>query len=108
MIERAKKTIAMCTKQTMRLAVSRSTRPIVSVHHSIQPVEDGRFHSFIRRIAAVTLENVRYAIERTSSFIKVFFWSRESLAIQVPRDVTHPGPTINTDTWVWIKCLRRD
>ena len=92
----------------MRLAVLRSTRPTVLVHHSIQPAEDGRSHSFIRYISVVTLENVRYAIERTSSFIKVFFWSRKSIAIQVPKDVTRPGPTINTDTWVWIECLRRD
>ncbi|KAI9455818.1 glycoside hydrolase family 16 protein [Boletus coccyginus] len=38
-----------------------------------------------------------YAIERTSSFIKVFFWSRHS--INVPKDISSPGSTIHTDNW---------
>ncbi|KIJ63521.1 glycoside hydrolase family 16 protein [Hydnomerulius pinastri MD-312] len=38
-----------------------------------------------------------YAIERTSSFVKIFFWERHSMS--VPTDVTNPGSTINTENW---------
>ncbi|KAF8551537.1 glycoside hydrolase family 16 protein [Imleria badia] len=39
-----------------------------------------------------------YAIERTPSFIKVFFWPRWEF-IDVPNDVKSPGSTIDTDNW---------
>ncbi|KIK91498.1 glycoside hydrolase family 16 protein [Paxillus rubicundulus Ve08.2h10] len=38
-----------------------------------------------------------YAIERTSSLIKVFFWSRYSTS--VPSNVKTPGSTIDTGSW---------
>ncbi|KAF8434387.1 glycoside hydrolase family 16 protein [Boletus edulis BED1] len=38
-----------------------------------------------------------YAIERTPSFIKVFFWSRHDPT--TPKDVSSPGPNINTGNW---------
>ncbi|KAH0828889.1 glycoside hydrolase family 16 protein [Lanmaoa asiatica] len=38
-----------------------------------------------------------YAIERTSSFIKVFFWARKNASI--PKDLSSPGSTIDTDNW---------
>ncbi|KAN0081723.1 glycoside hydrolase family 16 protein [Tylopilus felleus] len=38
-----------------------------------------------------------YAIERTPSFIKAFFWSRQSS--DVPSDVSSPGSRIDTDNW---------
>ncbi|KAH7883471.1 glycoside hydrolase family 16 protein [Phlebopus sp. FC_14] len=38
-----------------------------------------------------------YAIERTSSFIKIYFWERRSTS--VPRDVSNPGSTIDTSNW---------
>ncbi|KAH7883436.1 glycoside hydrolase family 16 protein [Phlebopus sp. FC_14] len=38
-----------------------------------------------------------YAIERTSTFIKIYFWERGSTS--VPGDVKAPGSTVNTDTW---------
>lgn len=38
-----------------------------------------------------------YAIERSSSYIKIFFWERTSDS--VPSDVTSPGSSINTSNW---------
>ncbi|KAF9218745.1 glycoside hydrolase family 16 protein [Gyrodon lividus] len=38
-----------------------------------------------------------YAIERTSSFIKIFFWERGSTS--VPSDVQYPGASVDTDNW---------
>lgn len=40
---------------------------------------------------------VRYAIERTSTFIKIYFWGRGSSS--VPNDVQHPGTSVNTGNW---------
>ena len=37
-------------------------------------------------------------MERTSTFIKVWFWSRNDPT--VPADVKTAGATVNTDTWV--------
>ena len=39
-----------------------------------------------------------YAMERTSSFIKVWFWSRNDPT--VPADVLNACTTVNTDAWV--------
>ena len=39
-----------------------------------------------------------YAMERTDSFIKVWFWTRGSGA--VPSDVSSGATTVNTDNWV--------
>ena len=39
-----------------------------------------------------------YAMERTDTFIKVWFWSRNDPA--VPADVKTAGATVNTDAWV--------
>ena len=39
-----------------------------------------------------------YAMERTTSFIKVWFWSRNDPA--VPADVKTAGANVNTDAWV--------
>ena len=41
-----------------------------------------------------------YAMERTSDFIRVFFWPRDSTS--VPSDVTDGSSTIDTSTWVSI------
>ncbi|OAX36221.1 glycoside hydrolase family 16 protein [Rhizopogon vinicolor AM-OR11-026] len=38
-----------------------------------------------------------YAIERSSSYIKIFFWERTSGF--VPSDITSPGSSIDTSTW---------
>ena len=100
MIGQAKEPTATCTKHRMRLAASRLTRLSALVHRSIWLVEDGKSRCFIHRIAATTLEHLRYAIERTSSFIKVFFWSRGDPS--VPGEVSRPASTINTDNWVWL------
>lgn len=42
-----------------------------------------------------------YAMERTSTFIKVWFWGRN--AGNVPAEVRSGGNSINTDTWVSVK-----
>lgn len=95
----------MCSKRAIRLVVSQSTQPTVMVRRSIRPVEDGRSCFLVYQITLMmTLENARYAIERTASFIKVFFWSRSNAS--VPKDVSSPGSTINTDNWVWISWLK--
>ncbi len=39
-----------------------------------------------------------YAMERTNSFIKVWFWSRTDE--NIPNDVLTGGSNINTDDWV--------
>ena len=39
-----------------------------------------------------------YAMERTNSFIKVWFWTRSSGS--VPSDVSSGATTVNTDNWV--------
>ncbi|KAG8214261.1 hypothetical protein J3R82DRAFT_11073 [Butyriboletus roseoflavus] len=38
-----------------------------------------------------------YAIERTSNFISVYFWERNSPL--VPNDVKYPGSSVDTDSW---------
>lgn len=38
-----------------------------------------------------------YAMERTTSFVKVWFWTRNG---NVPSDVKSGGSTVNTDAWV--------
>ena len=38
----------------------------------------------------------RYAMERTSSFIKVWFWPRQG---DVPSDVVNSAKTVDTDAW---------
>jgi len=38
-----------------------------------------------------------YAMERTSSYIKIWFWGRDNNA--VPSDVSGCGSLINTDSW---------
>ena len=94
----------MYMKRVMSLVVSQSTRPTVMVRRSIRSAEDGGSYPSIYHIAIMTPDNVRYAIERTPSFINVFFWSRQSASI--PSDVLNPGLTIDTDNWVWIECVR--
>lgn len=42
--------------------------------------------------------NTRYAIERSSSYIKIFFWERSSGS--VPSDVKSPESNIDTSKWV--------
>jgi hypothetical protein len=38
-----------------------------------------------------------YAIERTNTYIKVWFWGRNDMS--VPSDVSKPGSTVNTRYW---------
>lgn len=51
------------------------------VHKSLKPI-----HGII----------IRYAMERTSDFIKVWFWPR----LGAPSDVQNGDNTLNTDSWV--------
>lgn len=41
---------------------------------------------------------LRYAVERTNSFINVWFWARND--ITVPPEVAYGGFTVDTDVWV--------
>ena len=45
-----------------------------------------------------TRDDSRYALERTDSFIKVWFWSRGSAS--APAEVVSGAGSINTDNWV--------
>lgn len=40
----------------------------------------------------------RYAIERSSTYISIYFWERGSSS--VPNQVRYPGGTVDTSTWV--------
>src|ERR1700733_10767143 len=51
---------------------------------------------FFLRIVSYPL--IRYAIERTASFIKIWFWSKGDSA--VPSEVVSGGSSVDTDTWV--------
>ena len=42
--------------------------------------------------------NHRYAVERTDSFIKAWFWSRSASGI--PPEVQNGAGSLNTDDWV--------
>ena len=46
-----------------------------------------------------------YAIERTSSFVRVFFWPRYS---GVPSDVASGSSSVNTDAWVSFRASQID
>jgi hypothetical protein len=39
----------------------------------------------------------RYAIERTTTFIKIWFWPR--YAANIPQDIQNRPNTVNTDSW---------
>ena len=41
---------------------------------------------------------VRYAMERTDSYIKIWFWARD--AGTVPSDVRDAAPSVNPNSWV--------
>ena len=45
-----------------------------------------------------TRGNCRYALERTDSFIKVWFWGRDSS--DTPAEVANGTGSIDTDNWV--------
>lgn len=71
-------------------------------HPSIQTVEDGkssRYFEYGLLLIAVS----RYAVERTNSFIKVWFWPRNAGGI--PSDVTNGASTVNTGNWVCLPFL---
>lgn len=44
----------------------------------------------------------RYAVERTASFIKVWFWARNDAS--VPADVLAGNSAVQTDAWVSQDC----
>ncbi|KAF8839837.1 glycoside hydrolase family 16 protein [Paxillus ammoniavirescens] len=44
-----------------------------------------------------TMDGGWYAVERTATYISIFFWERDDAS--VPRQVSHPGQTVNPSTW---------
>ena len=44
-----------------------------------------------------TCSPYRYALERTSTFIKVWYWPRN--AYNIPSDVWNGANSVNTDAW---------
>lgn len=58
---------------------------------------DGVYFSTTSQVALLT-DLIRLAMERTSSFIKIWFWSRS--ATNVPSDVLNGSGSVNTGNWV--------
>lgn len=61
-------------------------------------VEDGTSGHLVHIKHHLSPILLRYAMERTSSFIKVWFWSRNDG--NVPSDVKNGATNVNTDSWV--------
>lgn len=48
-------------------------------------------------LSRLIVGQIRYALERTPTFIKIWFWPRS--ATNIPSDVLNGASSINTDTW---------
>ena len=89
--------IAMSLPQTMRAVVSRLMTTEAMDRASTTTEEDGQSLSSPSCTRYRSQVDDRYAIERTNSFIKVWFWPRNS---GVPSDVSNGATSVNTDNWV--------
>ena len=89
--------IAMSLPQTMRAVVSRLMMTEAMDRASTTTEEDGQSLSSPSCTRYRSQVDDRYAIERTNSFIKVWFWPRNS---GVPSDVSNGATSVNTDNWV--------
>jgi hypothetical protein len=56
------------------------------------------FAGSAERESTLTCLFIRYAVERTDSFIKVWFWARKDGL--VPADVANGSSSVDTDNWV--------
>ena len=61
--------------------------------------EDGELLYPEQKSHGPTRSNCRYALERTDSFIKVWFWGRDSS--DTPAEVANGMGSIDTDNWVF-------
>ncbi len=72
-------------------------------HLSTTTVEDGEYYSSLELcyLQVGTLTSLfRYAVERTDTFIKIWFWARNNN--NIPADIPGENANINTDAWVCV------
>lgn len=99
--ENPKISIAIVLLQAIRDAVSRSQRRRVLAPHLMITVVDGMclsLTSISQRSYEVMRDECRYAVERTSTYIKIFFWPRNSYS--VPDEVKNGSYEVHPDNWV--------
>jgi hypothetical protein len=60
-------------------------------------VVDGAWSLVYSWIGTLRFSTCRYALERTPTFIKIWFWPR--YAPNVPPDVWNGSSEVNTDAW---------
>jgi len=65
---------------------------------SMRMAEDGKLSPFPKDPASRPRNHPRYVLERTNSFIKIWFWGRDSCC--TPEEVANGAGSINTDKWV--------
>ncbi|SJK98519.1 uncharacterized protein ARMOST_01787 [Armillaria ostoyae] len=56
-----------------------------------------KIHSAMEHLSTTTVEDGEYAVERTDTFIKIWFWARNNNSI--PPDIQVENANINTDAW---------
>lgn len=89
----------MSTKRTMVDVVLASMMTKATVRALIGTVAVGEFSEYV--LSKVLMERtdlIRLAMERTETYIAVYFWERKSTA--VPSEISNPGETVNTNSWV--------
>lgn len=94
--ERARELTVMSTPLEMPDVVLRWLTGTALGQTSTTSAAAGEFH-FSRALIEVA-NPTRYAIERSSTYISIYFWERGSSS--VPNGVKYPGGTVDTSTWV--------
>ena len=96
--ERAWELTVMSTPLVIQGVVFKS--PIVTAlgQTSITLAVDGEFHVSFSQAYTEVANLTRYAVERSSTYISIYFWERGSSS--VPSQVKSPGGTVDTSTWV--------
>jgi len=89
--------IAMLTRMETLGVASSVIKEIVSLQVSTMQEEVGEFRNATDISWINNLKLLRYAMERTNSAIKVWFWTRNDGS--VPSDVKNGASSINTSNW---------
>lgn len=84
----------------MQAVASSRLTPEAMAPLSTATAADGEFQMNQLGVSMIHLlvMSCRYAVERTNSFIKVWFWSRNGGT--VPADVSSGSSSVNTANWV--------
>jgi len=90
--------IATGSSTVTRDAALGSQQPIATVPLSIATVEDGAMRVYLLSGISLLIVIFRFAVERSSTQIRVFFWPRNSGS--VPNEVRNGGTSVNPDNWV--------